>query len=91
MLRKGIAQLLCGPGRRRMFGDRHVEDPSTVVREDHEYEEQPDGDRWPDEEVGGHDPARVIRQKRAPRLGRWTTPTASGPPPESEDVVGAID
>jgi|RhiMethySRZTD1v2_1073278.scaffolds.fasta_scaffold147269_3 hypothetical protein len=46
-----------------MFGDRHVHDPSTVVREDHEYEEQPEGDRRHDEEVGGHDQARVIRRK----------------------------
>ena len=38
-----IAQRLRGPGRRRMLGDRDVDDPSTVVREDHEYEEQPEG------------------------------------------------
>ena len=39
-LRKSIAQLLCRPGRRRMFGDRHVNDSSTVVREDDEHEEE---------------------------------------------------
>jgi len=30
------------------------------VRENHEYEEQPECDRRYDEEVGGHDLARVI-------------------------------
>src|SRR5262245_45505615 len=44
MLRKGVAQLLCGSSRRGMLGDRHVDDSTTVVREDHEYEEQPEGD-----------------------------------------------
>jgi hypothetical protein len=39
VLRKGIAQLLCGPGRRRVLGDRHMNDSSTVVRENDEYEE----------------------------------------------------
>jgi hypothetical protein len=70
MLRKGIAALLCGPGCGGMLGDGHVNDSSTVVREDDEYEKQPERDRWQDEEVRGYDLARVIRQKRAPRLGR---------------------
>ena len=68
VLRKGVAKLLCGPGRRRMLGDRHVDDSSTVVREDDEHEEQPERDRRHDEEVGGHDLARVIREKGSPRL-----------------------
>jgi len=40
--------------------------PVTVVREDDEHEEQPKRDRRHDEQVGGHDLARVIRQKRSP-------------------------
>jgi hypothetical protein len=68
ILRKGIAQLLRGPSRRRMLGDRHVNDSPTVVREDDKYEEQPERDRWHDKEAGGHDLARVIRQEGAPRL-----------------------
>ena len=56
------------PGRRGMLGDRHVDDPSTVVREDDEHEEQPERDGRHDEEVGGHDLARVVRQERSPRL-----------------------
>jgi len=51
-----------------MLGDRHVNDSSTVVREDNEDEEQPEGNRWHDEEVGGHDLACVICQKRSPGL-----------------------
>jgi hypothetical protein len=39
MLRKGSAELLCGPGRRRMLGDCHVHDASTIMGEDDEYEE----------------------------------------------------
>jgi hypothetical protein len=41
VFRKGVAELLCGPGRDWMFGDRHVNDPSTVVREDDQDEQQP--------------------------------------------------
>jgi len=55
-----------------MRGGCHVDDLSAVVREDHEDEEQPERDRRHDEEVGGHDLACVIGQKRAPGLGRWT-------------------
>jgi len=55
-----------------MFGDRHVHDSSTVVREDDEDEEQPERDGRHDEEVGGHDLAGVIGQKRAPALRRST-------------------
>jgi hypothetical protein len=42
------------------------------VREHDEDEEEPEAYRRHDEEVGGHDLACVIRQKRAPGLGRWT-------------------
>ena len=68
VLRKGVAQLLRRPGRGRMLGDCHVDDPSTVVREDDEHEEQPERDGRDDEEVGGHDLARVVREERPPRL-----------------------
>jgi len=60
--------MLRGPGRRRVLGDCHVNDSSAVVRADDEYEESPEGGRWHDEEVGGHDLARVVRQKRTPGL-----------------------
>ena len=51
-----------------MCGDRHVDDPSAVMGEDDEHEEQPESHRRYDEEVGGHDLARVIGEKGAPRL-----------------------
>ena len=51
-----------------MLGDRHVDEPTTVVREDDEHEEQPERDRRHDEEVGGHDLVRVVREEGPPRL-----------------------
>ena len=45
VLRKGVAQLLCRPCCCWMRGDRHVDDLSTVVGEDDEDEQQPEGDR----------------------------------------------
>jgi hypothetical protein len=72
VLWKGVAKLLCGPRRCRMRGDRHVDDPSAVVGEEDEHEEQPECHRRYDEEVGGHDLACVIGEKGAPRLRRWT-------------------
>jgi hypothetical protein len=45
-----------------------MDDPSAVVRQNNEHEKQPEGNRWHDEEVGGHDLARVIGEKRPPRL-----------------------
>jgi hypothetical protein len=43
---------------------RHVDDLSAVVRENDQREEQPEGHRRYDEEVGGHDLTRVIGEKR---------------------------
>ena len=40
-LRKGVSQLLSRPCCCRMRGDRHVDDPSTVVGEYDEHEQQP--------------------------------------------------
>ena len=68
VVREGVAKLLCRPGRRGMVGDGHVNDPSTLVREDDEHEEQPERDGRHDEEVGGHDLARVVGEERSPRL-----------------------
>jgi hypothetical protein len=52
----------------RRMRHRDVHDPSPVAREDHEHKEQPEGDRRRDEEVCGHDLARVIREEGPPRL-----------------------
>jgi hypothetical protein len=52
----------------RMFGDRNVDDPSTVVREDDKDEQQPERDRRYDEQISGHDLARVVGEEGPPRL-----------------------
>ena len=72
VLRKDIPKLLRRPRRCWTLGDRHVGDSSTVMRDDHEHEQQSERDRRHDEEVGGHDLARVIGEEGPPRLGRWT-------------------
>ena len=51
-----------------MVGDGNVDDPSPVVREDDEHEQQPVGDRWHNEEIGSHDLADMGGQERSPRL-----------------------
>jgi hypothetical protein len=65
---EGLAQLLCRPGGCRMRGHHGVDDPSTVVREDDQYEQQPKGDRRHNEEVGGDNLTRVISEESPPRL-----------------------
>ena len=49
-----------------MVGDGHVDDPSAVVREDNEHEQEPIGESGYDEEVSGHDLAGVVGQEGAP-------------------------
>ena len=68
ILRKGVPKLLCGPGRGRMRCDGHVNDPSTVVPEDDEYEQQLECDGRHDEQVSGYDLARVVREECSPGL-----------------------
>ena len=71
VLGKGIAELLGRPCGRGMLGDGDVDDPSPVVREDDEHEQQPVGDGWHDEEIGRHDLADMAGQERSPWLGWW--------------------
>ena len=61
--RKGLAQLLGGPRRRRMRGDRDVRDTSPIVREKHPHDEEAIRRRRNHEEIGGHDLANVIPKK----------------------------
>ena len=68
VLRKGVAELLGRPGRRRMVGHGDVNDSSPLVREDDEHEQQLVGDCWHDEEIGSHDLADMVGQKSSPRL-----------------------
>ena len=39
VVRKGVAELLSGPGCDGMLGDGHVDEPSTSVPEDDEHEQ----------------------------------------------------
>jgi hypothetical protein len=52
-----------------MGRDRHVDDAASFVRQDDQHEEEPVRRSWHDEEIGCHDLAALIREKRAPRLG----------------------
>jgi hypothetical protein len=45
-----------------------VDDSSSVVRENQEYEQQLVGDRRHDEEIGSHDLVDMVGQERSPRL-----------------------
>ena len=68
VLRKGVPELLRDPPGRRMGGDGHMDNPSPLVREHYEHEQQPERDGRHHEQVGGHDLARVVREERSPRL-----------------------
>lgn len=55
--------------RRGMGRDRHVHHAASLVRQDDQHEEESTrGGRY-DEEIGSHNLANVIREKRAPILG----------------------
>jgi len=68
VLREGVANLLGCPSRRGMLSDRDVDEASSVVRDDDQHEEQSERDRRHDEQVGGHDLARVVGKESPPRL-----------------------
>jgi hypothetical protein len=63
-----------------MLGDRHVDDPSSVVGEQDEDEEQPERHCRYHEQVGRHDLARMIGEEGSPRLRRraWMPPHVLG-------------
>jgi len=65
---KGLPDLLGGPSGGRMGGDVEVNDAPTVVGENHETEEKPEGSRGNDEEIAGCRGAKVIPEKGAPSL-----------------------
>jgi hypothetical protein len=58
------------PSEGRSRWQRHAE-ASPVARADDEDEQQPVGDRWHDERIGGHDLADLVGQERSPRLEWW--------------------
>jgi hypothetical protein len=74
--RKSLAQLLGGPRRCRMRGNRDVPNASPIVGEEHQDEQESVGHRRDYEEIGRHDLADVIPQERAPGLRRRLAPAA---------------
>jgi len=66
--RKRLAELLGGPRRRGMGGDRHVHDAATLMRQNDQHEEESTRGGGHDEEIGGCDLVDMIREKRPPRL-----------------------
>jgi len=66
--REGVPKLLGDPRSRRIAGDGHMDDPSTVVLEDDQHEQQSERNCRHDEQVGGHHLARVIGQEGPPCL-----------------------
>jgi len=69
--RERFAELLSGPYRRWMRGDRDADDTSAIVRQDHQDEQQAVRRRRDHKEINGHQLSHVVRQERAPRLRRW--------------------
>jgi hypothetical protein len=45
-----------------------MHDAAALVRQNHQHKQQPAGDGWHDEEIGGRDLLDVIGQECAPRL-----------------------
>ena len=73
--RKSLPQLLRGPRRCWMCGDRDVLDPSPVMGEEDEDEQQTARCRRDHEEVRGHNLADMVAEERAPGLrGRLALP-----------------
>lgn len=68
---KGFEQLVSYPFSRGAFRDCKVDEPTTIVRQNHEDEQYPKEDGRNHEEVQRHQILRVVCKERAPRLGRW--------------------
>ncbi len=70
-----VHDLLGGPGSGRVVGDIDVQEFATVMAEDNEAKEQPEGEGRDDEEVDGHHLRDVRLQEDAPtRRGGWRRP-----------------
>ena len=73
--RERLAQLLCNPRRLGVIGHLEVNDPSSTVLDREPDVEEPERDRWDDEEVHGGDGVAVVAKEGHPaldglRLGR---------------------
>lgn len=65
---EGFSDLLGDPLGRWMIGDAQGKQPSSLVPENDQDEQQPEADRRNHEEVHGGDTARVIAQEGLPSL-----------------------
>ncbi len=61
VVREGFYDLLRRPLRGRMLRDIEMDDPSAVVREQHEDEQDSASERWDGKEVHRHERRHVIR------------------------------
>ncbi len=68
---KGIDDLLRGPLCRRVVCDIEVSDPSPIVTEYDEDEENSKRGGWQREEIDGDQVLNVVVEKAPPRLRRW--------------------
>ena len=69
--RKCFAELLGGPGGRRVIGDRHMHDTTALMRENDQHEQESAGCRRDDEEVSGRNLLKVVGEERSPGLRGW--------------------
>jgi hypothetical protein len=70
VVRKRLHDLLGGPGGGRMLGDVEVDDPSPIVGEHDEDEEDAPPRGGHGEEIEGDEVPDVVGEERAPALGR---------------------
>ena len=77
--RKGVNDLLRRPFRRRVLGDIEVDDPSAVVREQHQDEQHATRQGWNGQEIRRYERPRVIREEVSPRLGWGTAQSPEDP------------
>ena len=68
---KGVNRLLRCPLGRRMFRDIEMNDTATIVTEEDEDEQNPEGCSRQSKEVDGHQVLHMIIEKAPPGLGRW--------------------
>ncbi len=74
-----LDELLSGPGGGRGISDVEVEDPATMMQQDHEYVEHAKGRGWRGEEVDRDEVGEVVLEKSAPSLRGWFRPTRHEP------------
>ena len=69
--RERIGELPGGPLRVRVLGHIEVNDPTAGVSENDKDEEDLEGDRGHDEEVGRHEVLHVVLEEGEPGRGGW--------------------